>query len=310
MPYLSIQCCAAIYIAKRLVTAAHAMRYAASGRGEASATVRENDVTFRMIRFGARAYALVGVLAGALALVPELAAQDMRRGPDLNSPQYTTADMTRLEIEKLLAAGKPPDLSSKSLNGLDFSGLDFSGVNFRAARLNKTKFKGSRLEGAILDQAWAIGADFSGADLTHASLFAAQMQKANFDDADLSDARIAGDFSGAQMRKTKFVRADLSADMTNQSMGLMRAVLRSADLRGADFEGADLAHANLEFAKFAGANFADADLIDADTAGADFRGAILGNTILKGCDVTDATIDASEVPLFAAAAHLDRAIKK
>ena len=123
--------------------------------------------------------------------------------------------MTSSPNRELLAAGKKPDLSSKSLNGLDLSGLDFSGVNFRAARLNKTNSKGARLQGAIFDQVWAIGADFSGADLTHASLFAAQMQKANFDNADLSHARIAGDFSGAQMRKTKFVKANFSADMTN-----------------------------------------------------------------------------------------------
>jgi len=183
-------------------------------------------------------------------------------------------------------------------------------VNFRAARINKTKFAGAKLAGAIFDQAWAVGADFSGADLTKASLFASQMQDTNFDNADLSFARIAGDFSRAHLRKAKFVKADLSADMKNQSMGLMRASFRSADLEGADLESANLARADLQFAKFAGANFAHANLMGAEAGGADFRGAHFDHTALAGCDVTSAQIDTAQLPAFAKADHLDRALKE
>ena len=48
--------------------------------------------------------------------------------------------------------------------------------------------------------------------------------------------------------------ANLGADMKNQSMGLMRGVLKSADLTGAISAGADLSRADFEFST----------LIDAD----------------------------------------------
>jgi uncharacterized protein YjbI with pentapeptide repeats len=267
---------------------------------------RENDVTIN----SARLLAYAGTVACMLALSPPVAGQDVMQmqGLDLNSPRYTTSEMTRAQIEDQIKSGNK-NFYDRSLNGLDLSGLDLSGVNFRAARLDKTKLAGARLEGAILDQVWALNADFSGADLTHASLFSAQMQNSNFDDADLSGARIAGDFSGAHMRKTKFVKADMSADMTNQSMGLMHAVLRSVDLRGADFEGANLSRADLQFAKLAGTNLMNADLSGADASGADFRGAILGDTNFTGCDVSGAMIEASQLDAFAKADHLDRVLK-
>jgi uncharacterized protein YjbI with pentapeptide repeats len=257
-----------------------------------------------------RLFKPLSFFAAALAFAPAAKAQDMTHNVDLSSPMYTMAEMTRADIEKALASGEKPDLSGKSLNGLDLSGLDLSGVNFRAARVNKTKFAGAKLISAIFDQAWAVGADFSSADLSKASLFAAQMQDTNFDQADLTSARIAGDFSRAHLRKAKFAKADLSADMKNQSMGLMRAVFRSADLEGADFENADLARADLQFAKFKAANFTRADLSGAEAGGADFRGAIFDHTDLSGCDVTSARIDASEIKAFAKADHLDRALKE
>ncbi|HEY1736319.1 MAG TPA: pentapeptide repeat-containing protein [Methylovirgula sp.] len=255
-----------------------------------------------------RLLAYASALVCLLGLAPPVAAQDMTQGLDLSSPKYTSSDMTRGQIEDQIKSGNK-NFSDRSLNGLDLSGLDLSGVNFRAARVDKTKFAGARLTGAILDQVWGINADFSGADLTRASLFAAQMQGANFNDADLSGARVAGDFSGAHMRKTKFVKADMSADMTNQSMGLMHAVLRSVDLEGADFEGANMQRADLQFTKLAGANFMNADLSGANASGADFRGAILGNTILAGCDVSGAMIEEGQMAAFAEADHLDRALK-
>lgn len=260
------------------------------------------------IRLVAYAGAVACALAGFTAFGP-LKAQDTMEGLDLNSPKYTKAEMTRAQIEEQIKSGHK-DFTDKSLNGLDLSGMDLSGAIFRAARLDKTKLAGARLQGAILDQAWAMGADFSGADLTRASLFSAQMQNSNFDDADLSGTRIIGDFSGSHMHKTKFIKADLSADMKNQSMGLMHAAMRSVDLQGADFDGANLARVDFSFAKLGGANFANADLTGANASGADFRGAIFGDTDLKDCDVSGAMIDASQMQAFAQAANLDRALKQ
>lgn len=112
------------------------------------------------------------------------------------------------------------------------------------------------------------------------------------------------------MRKVIFARADLSADMKNQSMGLMRAVLYSVDLTGADFRDADMRRTDLRFAKLAGATFVNADLTGADASGADFQGAVFGNTILDDCDVAGATIEAAQAAIFAKAANTDRLIKK
>jgi uncharacterized protein YjbI with pentapeptide repeats len=56
------------------------------------------------------------------------------------------------------------------------------------------------------------------------------MRKARFNDADLSGARITADLAGAQLIGAKLTGANLGADMTNQSMGLMRALLPSAKL--------------------------------------------------------------------------------
>ncbi len=257
-----------------------------------------------------RLFAPIGLAAAVLAFAPCAEAQDMTHNVDLSSPMYTMAEMTRADIEKALASGKKPDFSGKSLNGLDLSGLDLSGANFRAARVIKSNFADAKLAGAIFDQAWAVGANFSNADLSNASLFASQMQDTNFDHANLSSARIAGDFSRAHLRGARLVKADLSADMKNQSMGLMRVVFRSADLDGANFESANLARADLQFAKFPGVNFTNADLSGSEAGGADFRGAIFNRTNLAGSDVTSARIDASALNAFAKADHLDRALKE
>ena len=200
-------------------------------------------------------------LAAAKLLALPATAQDMMQHVDLSSPAFSLAEMTRAEVEATLkAAPGGADLSGKSLNGLDLSGLDLHGVNFRAAKMNKAKLTGARLDGAILDQVWAIGADFSQASLKKANLFGSQMQEASCDGADFSGARVTADLSRASLRNANFSGADLAADMRNQSMGLMRAVLKSADLTGAVFENANLGSTDLQFAKFLGANFRGASL--------------------------------------------------
>jgi len=137
------------------------------------------------------------VLATLLAAtVPPLAAaQEMLRYFDLKSDEFTKADMTRIEVEAVLAAAnpaRPADLSARRLNGLDLSGLDFRGAKLQATRLNGANLAGANLDGATLDQAWALDADLTGATLRGASLFATQLIGAKLDGADLSDARITG----------------------------------------------------------------------------------------------------------------------
>jgi uncharacterized protein YjbI with pentapeptide repeats len=243
-------------------------------------------------------------LWSAIVLVPTLLAAparagDMLSGVDLTQPAYSRSEMTRADVEALLRrqrAGESLDLSGKSLNGLDLSNLDLSGVNFRAARLVKARLAGAKLDHAILDQAWLLEADLSGASLVDARLFAAQMQRARADGADFSLARIAGDLSGASLRGARLIQADLSADMKNQSMGLMRAVLASVDAQGADFTAADLTRADLRYIHAQGANFSGARLNGADAAGADFTGVKWDGAKVMELDLDSARVDESAKP--------------
>ncbi|MGC2224315.1 MAG: pentapeptide repeat-containing protein [Methylocella sp.] len=79
--------------------------------------------------------------AAACLFSPPAHTQDMMRHVDLASPMFSSAEVTRAEVEASLQASPGgADFSGKSLNGLDLSGLDFSNVSFRAARMNKTNF--------------------------------------------------------------------------------------------------------------------------------------------------------------------------
>ncbi|HMB75034.1 MAG TPA: pentapeptide repeat-containing protein, partial [Kiloniellaceae bacterium] len=200
----------------------------------------------------------VRLLALLLGLAAPLTASAQMSGVDMTLPKMTEASLTRDEVVALLDAATknaPADLSGLWLNGLDLSGLDFTGVNFRATALNGTNLSGAILDRAALSQSWMIGADLTGASLIEAELFQTQLREANLTGANLTRARTAADFSRANLTGTIFREADFSADMRNQSMGLMRGVLTSARGEGADFTGASMSRADLEFAKLPGAIF-------------------------------------------------------
>ena len=245
-----------------------------------------------MKRSSRRAAAALALTLALAAFSPALA-QDMLRGVDLTLPAYSRSDYSREEIVALLKAQKPDaplDLSGKSLNGADLSGLDFSHVNLRAARLVKTRLSGAKLDGAILDQAWMLEADLTDASLVGAHLFSAQLQRARADGADFSRARIAGDLTGASLRGAKFLEANMAADMKNQSMGLMRAVLASAIAEGADFTAADLMSADLRYLHAAGADFSGASM-QARRRRRDFTGAKWDGAKVSGLDLDSARVD-------------------
>jgi uncharacterized protein YjbI with pentapeptide repeats len=85
-------------------------------------------------------HALVQVVfAGVLLSIASgsAATQDMMRHIDLTSPEMTSAETTRAEIDAMIVAatpGRPLDLTGKKLSGLDLSGLDLSKVILRAAQ--------------------------------------------------------------------------------------------------------------------------------------------------------------------------------
>ncbi len=240
-------------------------------------------------------------------------AQDMLKGVDLEQPAYSQAELTRADIEKAIinhSNGTSLDFSRKSLNGLDLSGLNLSGCNFYAARMNKTDLSNANLEGAILDQAWLIEANLTNASLKGAHAFAAQMQRIRADKANFSNIRLTADLTGASLRETLFYEADLSADMKNQSMGLMRAILRSARLEGSSFTKANLMSVDLSFAHAMHTNFMEANLSDANAAGADFSGAVWKDAKVTNLDLDSAMIDSDSLSALQNALHLDRVQKK
>ena len=252
------------------------------------------------------------VLASMMLSYPTFG-QDMLHGVDLEQPAYSQAEITRADIEKAIidhSTGAPLDFSGKSLNGLDLSGLNLSGGNFYAARLNKTDLKNANLEGANLDQAWLIEANLTNASLKGAHAFATQMQRIRADKANFSSIRLTADLTGASLRGTIFNEADLSADMKNQSMGLMRAILRSTRLEGASFKKAKLMSVDLRFAHAEHVNFTEANLSDANASGADFSGAVWKDSRVTNLDLDSALIDPDSFSALQNALHLDRVQRK
>ncbi|MFL5338274.1 MAG: pentapeptide repeat-containing protein, partial [Geminicoccaceae bacterium] len=154
---------------------------------------------------------------------------------DLTSARMSTAELTRTDVEALIAAAKPGngiDLAERSLNGLDLSGLDLSKADLTRARLNRTKLIGARLDGAKLDMAWGIEADLTSASLKEATMFQAQLPRAKLDRADLSGARLVGSFEGGSLQGARLVGVNGAPDMRNQSMGMTRTSFRSARMQG------------------------------------------------------------------------------
>ena len=224
------------------------------------------------------------------------------------------AELTRADVQSKLAstpAGQTASFAGLSLAGadlhdLDFShadlsGADLSGADLQGAKLVGSKLVGTKLKGAKFNLAWIIGADFSHADLSGADLETLivsnglqtlPQEAASFVGANLSGAKVTARLSLDDMRGANLSHIQASADMKNQSMGLIRTEFSQTNLNDANFEDAMLAHVNFEFAKLARANFSGADLsyadftganlTDADLTGANTTGAIFAQAVLKG----------------------------
>lgn len=235
------------------------------------------------------------VLLGTVFAVATLSvsAQDPMDHVDLTSEEMSGAEMTRAELLAMLAdvsSDTPLDLTKRRLSGLDLSGVDFKGANLRWARLNATNLSNANLSGTLLDSAWLIGANLSGADLTGANLASTQLQRADLSGANLNKSRIVANFQRANLQGATFLQADLSADMKNQSMGLMRTVFRSANLQGVDFSGANLNHMDAEFAALTDVVFDGATAQHSKLGGANMLGASVA-----GFDITEADIDSTRM---------------
>ncbi len=251
-----------------------------------------------------------------IALTPvSLAAQSPQSGVDMSLPKMTEAKLTRAEVQERLAmatANAPADFTRLWLNGLDLSGLNFNGAILRAAALNGANLSNASFDGAILSQAWMIDANLANASLVNAELFQTQLGRANLTGADFTGARVAADFSRSTLDGAIFRNADFSADMRNQSMGLMRGVLKSARGKDVDFTGAKMSRADLEFAKLPGARFTDVDLSMATLGGADLTGADVSGANFHNADVTSTRLKeltGADATNLEAAKNLKRAFR-
>ena len=87
------------------------------------------------------------------------------------------------------------------------------------------------------------------------------MQRANLRNANLSGARIVANLQRADLRGADLSNANMGADMKNQSMGLMRTVLRMAKLDGADMRGVNAMRVDAEYASMRGVLLAMRNLL-------------------------------------------------
>jgi uncharacterized protein YjbI with pentapeptide repeats len=153
------------------------------------------------------------------------------------------------------------DFTGAKLDRADFTGSKLSsaaffGADLRCAKLMSCDLRRADLRGALVHGADLSGSDLSGADLRegviarktkHGELVTIQHDalavnagEANFRGANLNSARMSGiigvaaDFSYANMRNVKLVRAHLKQAI------LVGCDLSDADLSGADLEGADM----------------------------------------------------------------------
>ncbi len=232
-----------------------------------------------------------GTLLGCSLLIlsaDHTGAQDLMDHVDMTTDEMSTSELTRDELLALLAgasAGEHIDLSSKRLSGLDLQNVDFRGANLRWARLNNTNLSGANLRDTTLDSAWLIDANLQRADLRGASLASTQMHRADLRDANLAGARIVANLQRADLRNANLSGADMGADMKNQSMGLMRTVVRLAQLDGADLRRVNAMRMDAEYASMRGAL-----LDDASFRGVELTGADLTEASVTGLDLTDADL--------------------
>ena len=134
---------------------------------------------------------------------PEARAQGTMDHVDLSSARMSAAELTRAEVEALIAAAPPGlgvDLADRSLNGLDLSGLDLARGGSHPRPTQSREAGRHAADGARLDMSWGIEADLTGASLKGAAMFQAQFPRARLDRADLSGARIIGSSRAAASR--------------------------------------------------------------------------------------------------------------
>ena len=138
----------------------------------------------------------------ATSLPPEAGAQSALDHVDLSSPRMSAAELTRAEVEGLIAAASRAAASTLPIAASTASICrgSTSPAPTLPRPLNRAKLLGTRLDGAKLDMSWGIEADLRDASLKGAAMFQAQFPRARLDRADLSGARIIGSLEAQASR--------------------------------------------------------------------------------------------------------------
>lgn len=110
----------------------------------------------------------------------------------------------------------------------------------------------------------------------------------------LDDKPLPGvDLTGARLRETRLIRANLSAAVLDEvdarRAKFMRALASGARFHDADLREADFTRANLEGADLTGADLRRTRFFKANLRRANLTGARLGNTDILDADLTGAT---------------------
>lgn len=105
--------------------------------------------------------------------------------------------MSRAEVERAIASGRPVSLNAGQLAGDDLTGLvlaraDLSYADLDGARLDRADLRGARLWSARARSASLVGCDLRGADLQTADLTGADLRGARLVGADLTGTTLSG----------------------------------------------------------------------------------------------------------------------
>ncbi len=105
--------------------------------------------------------------------------------------------MSRAEVERAIASGRPVSLNAAQLAGADLSGLalagaDLSYADLEGAQLDRADLRGARLWSARARSASLVGCDLRGADLQTADLTWADLRGARLVGAVLTGTTLSG----------------------------------------------------------------------------------------------------------------------
>jgi len=178
------------------------------------------------------------------------------------------------------------DLSNRDLTDADFTGAFLVGTNLEGANLTSAVLFASNLSKANLRNTKLVRADLRGAllrdaDLTGADLF----------DADLRDGMIAKWQRSGELQHVE-VETPEEAAMRVPEDGTDRKPLPSAhtDFSGAVLRNTRLVRADMRNATLAGADLGGADLSGADLRAADLNDAVLTDTVTENTHLLGANL--------------------